>query len=72
MFARGNIARVYLYMNERYRLKLSNDELEKLETWNEEDKVDAKECKIYQTIYKIQGHENSWLKSSCDGFLKNP
>lgn len=63
---RGNIARVFLYMTQAYKLKLSKNQYEKYEKWDKEDKVDEKECKLYQTIYKIQGRENPWIKSSCE------
>ena len=63
---RGNIGRVFLYMVEVYQLNLTQAQKLKYELWDKEDPVDEKECHIYKTIYKIQGRENPWIKSSCE------
>ena len=63
---RGNIARVFLYINKEYKLKLTKTAYEKYEKWDKTDPVDEKECKLYKAIYKVQGRENSWIKSSCE------
>ncbi len=62
---RGNIARVYLYMNMHYGINLSYKEQMKYLRWHEEDKVDEKECKIYKQIVDLQGRVNPWIESSC-------
>jgi len=63
---RGNIARVYLYMNQRYALGLSAAALERYQRWDKEDTVDAKECDMHQKIFKVQGVSNPWIKSACE------
>jgi len=63
---KGNIARVYLYMQLHHKLSLSEDEVKKFHQWHKEDAVDEKECALYEQIYKIQGRENPWIKSSCE------
>jgi len=63
---RGNIARVFLYMSKEYNLSLTKTAYSKYEKWDKEDRVDEKECKIYDTIYKIQGRTNPWIKSACE------
>ncbi len=65
LYARGNIARVYLYMNARYGLNLSYDEQIRYLKWHKQDKVDEKECNIYRQIVDLQGHINQWIESSC-------
>lgn len=63
---KGNIARVFLYMSKEYQLNLTKAQYEKYEKWDKEDSVDEKECHLYETIYKIQGRENPWIKSACE------
>lgn len=63
---RGNIARVFLYMTQEYKLILSKAEYKKYEAWNTQDEVDLKECQVYKSIYKVQGRENPWIKSACE------
>jgi len=62
---KGDIARVYLYMNERYGLDLSLDEKEAFYYWHKLDSVDKRECDIAKTIMKIQGSSNRWIKEKC-------
>lgn len=66
---RGNIARVYLYMKEVYKVNLTEAQVEMYKKWNEEDKVDEKECDIHQQISKIHERENPWIKSSCETLM---
>lgn len=62
---KGNIARVYLYMNAQYGLNLSYEEQNKYLKWHSEDKVDEKECAIYQQIRELQGRTNPWIEKAC-------
>jgi len=66
LHARGNIARVYLYMNARYGLNLSYDEQMTYLKWHKEDRVDERECSMHKQIVKIQGLSNPWIKSACE------
>lgn len=61
---KGDIARVYLYMSQRYGLKLSLEEKEVFYYWHKLDPVDERECAIGRTIMKIQG-ENRQIKEGC-------
>jgi len=63
---RGNIARVYLYMNKYYHLNLDDKQLQKYELWHQQDSVDEKECVMHERIFKVQGRSNPWIKSSCE------
>lgn len=67
---KGNIARVYLYINAQYGLNLSYEEQIKYLSWHALDKVDEKECKIYKQVYKIQKHKNPWIESGCEALPK--
>ena len=62
---RGNIARVFLYMHQVYKLALSEDIRMKYEKWDKQDAVDKKECNIYKIIFKIQHKANPWLQKAC-------
>ena len=66
LHVRGNIARVYLYMNARYGLNLSYDEQMTYLKWHKEDRVDERECSMHKQIVKIQGLSNPWIKSACE------
>ncbi|PCH58876.1 MAG: deoxyribonuclease [Burkholderiaceae bacterium] len=59
---RGNVARTYLYMNDRYGMKLSKQEQKKFNAWNNEDPVDAWESERNMRIQKIQGNLNNYIK----------
>ncbi len=64
--ARGNIARVYLYMNATYGLGLSQKQQIQYLKWHQQDPVDAKECDLHDKIVAIQGRSNPWIRSSCE------
>ena len=63
--AKGNVARVYLYMQGRYGLQLSKEQKTLYEAWSSLDPVDAKECKVGSVILKIQGGDNPYLEETC-------
>ncbi len=62
---KGNVARVYLYMDGRYGLQLSKEQKSLYEAWNSLDPVDAKECKVGKLILKIQGGHNPYIEDNC-------
>jgi len=55
---RGDVARTYLYMSDRYKMKLSSQEVNKFSAWNNEDPVDAWEIEKNERIKAIQGNGN--------------
>jgi len=69
LHARGNIARVYLYMKDEYKINLTKAQVKRYELWDKEDKVDEKECHIHEQISKIHSRSNPWIKSACETFL---
>lgn len=68
---KGNISRVYLYMNAQYGLNLSYEEQELYLKWHEMDPVDEKECAMHEQIRKVQGRTNPWIRSSCETFKRS-
>jgi deoxyribonuclease I len=58
---RGDVARTYLYMSDRYKMKLSPQELNKFSVWNKEDPVDAWEVEKNKRIKAIQVNGNPWI-----------
>ncbi len=64
---KGNIARVYLYMEDRYGLQLSSAQKELFLRWHRLDAVDQRECSIAKVFTKVQGVANSWVEEGCPG-----
>lgn len=62
---KGDIARVYLYMDKRYDLQLTPQERALFERWHALDAVDAKECSIAKIIKKVQNVSNPWIDEGC-------
>ena len=52
---RGDIARIYLYMNATYDIPLSKQEHKMMEAWDRQDLVDQWEIKRKQLITNIKG-----------------
>lgn len=55
---RGNVARAYLYMADRYGIKLSKQERKKFEAWHKEDPADDWERQRNGRIQNVQGNAN--------------
>ncbi|MBS0616632.1 MAG: endonuclease [Spirochaetes bacterium] len=64
---RGDIARVYFYMNAAYPGRgIIGDKSRKLfEAWDKADPIDETECKRAKLIEEIQGNENSFVSGVC-------
>ena len=62
---KGDIARVYLYMDERYGLDLSKHQKETFMRWHRLDNVDNHECAVAKIILKVQGGTNTLLQEGC-------
>ena len=56
--ARGDIARIYLYMRDQYKITLSDQQTRLLETWAKSDPVDAWERQRNERVRTIQGNAN--------------
>ncbi|ANF17137.1 DNA-specific endonuclease I [Buchnera aphidicola (Schlechtendalia chinensis)] len=63
--SKGAIARTYLYMNNTYKLNISEDQKKLFEEWNKKYPISDWECKRDKLIFKIQGNHNSYINSYC-------
>lgn len=59
---RGDIARTYFYMSERYGLNLSKQQEKLFKVWNKSDPVDENEVKRNRLIKAIQGNGNKFIE----------
>ena len=62
---KGDIARVYLYMVERYGLQLSLEQKEIFYRWHRLDAVDERECALAKIIMKVQNRRNRLITEGC-------
>ncbi len=58
---RGDIARTYFYMRDRYGLRISQAQEKMLIAWNNLDPVDAWEKEKNQMVKELQGDENKYI-----------
>ncbi|WP_348703119.1 endonuclease [uncultured Neptuniibacter sp.] len=61
---RGDIARTYFYMRDRYGLNLSKQQTQLLNAWNKLDPVDAWEIERNRSIKEIQGNGNPYVENA--------
>ena len=58
---KGNIARIYFYMEDRYGLTIDSDMKHMLKIWNKEDPVDNEERMRNRAIHSVQGNYNKYI-----------
>jgi deoxyribonuclease I len=58
---RGDVARIYFYMADKYNLRLSKQQKRLLEAWNKADPVDDIERDRNARIKAIQGNGNPFV-----------
>jgi len=58
---KGDIARTYFYMSDRYNVKLSKQERKMMEAWDKEDPISKWERIKNKRIEKIQGNINQYI-----------
>lgn len=58
---KGNIARKYFYMWDKYNLKYSNQDAKLMEVWDKIDPVDEREAYINQKIHNRFGYSNPYI-----------
>jgi deoxyribonuclease-1 len=63
--SRGAIARTYLYMSDRYNVKLSKSQKRLMTAWNTTYPVDQWECERNTKISKVQGWKNKFTDAAC-------
>lgn len=59
---KGDIARIYFYMSDRYNINLSKQERKLLEAWNKLDPVDEWEKLKNKRVLRLQGNGNKYIK----------
>lgn len=62
---RGNIARTYFYMADRYHLRLSPQQQKLFMAWHKQDPVDNWELERNRRIEKNQGNGNCYIEGRC-------
>ncbi len=63
--SRGEIARIYKYMNQKYAFNLAKAEVQLFDAWDKMYPVKAWECERDRRIAKIQGNHNSFVLEAC-------
>lgn len=63
---RGIIARTYLYMSDKYKINLSNQEEKLMTAWDKMFPPKKWECERNQLIAKIQGNDNKFITEQCN------
>lgn len=58
---RGDIARIYFYMRDRYGITLSDSQTQLFEAWSKTDPVDEWERDRNEYIKAVQGHGNPYV-----------
>ena len=59
---RGDIARIYFYMSEKYNIALSNDEMVMFKAWNKNDPVSQWEKTKNDRVKRLQGNGNRFVQ----------
>lgn len=65
MLARGAIARAYLYMRERYGLRIADAQMQLFMVWHKQFPVSQWECIRDRRIAGVQGNHNPYVVSAC-------
>ncbi|PKH09667.1 endonuclease [Moritella sp. Urea-trap-13] len=64
-YAKGQIARAYLYMEAAYPAYNIGRQKRELQAWDKQYPVTQTECRRTQLIESLQGNENRVVKSAC-------
>ena len=63
--SRGMIARAYLYMADKYGIRLSQAQSRLYQVWNRQYAPDDNECLRNELIAKVQGNDNPFVTKAC-------
>lgn len=63
--ARGLIARAYLYMSQRYGIRLAEQQRKLYAAWDRQYAPSANECRRNQIIKGVQGNDNPFITARC-------
>ena len=58
---KGDIARIYFYMSDRYNINLSKQQRKMMEVWNKLDPIDEWEKLKNKRVLKLQGNGNKYI-----------
>ena len=61
-YVKGNIARTYFYMRDRYSIRISKQQTKLFEAWSRTDPVDDQELLRNKLITQIQGSYNPYIE----------
>lgn len=59
---KGDIARIYFYMSDRYNINLSKQERKLFEVWSKQDPVSRWEIIKNDRVLELQGNSNPYIK----------
>jgi len=62
---RGDLARITLYMRDRYKISMSPAYASMMEQWARLDPVSTEECELNRRIAQAQGHGNPRVTNAC-------
>ncbi len=60
---RGDIARTYFYMSDRYGISISDGQRKMFNAWNKQDPVDKWEIEKNKRIKSVQGNSNPYIEN---------
>ncbi|XBC39087.1 MAG: endonuclease [Buchnera aphidicola (Nurudea shiraii)] len=63
--SKGAIARTYFYMNEKYNLNISKQQIKLFNLWDKKYPVTSWECKRDELIFNVQGNHNPYIYQNC-------
>lgn len=66
---RGDIARIYFYMADKYTLQLDNAQQQLFLRWHQADPVDDRELQLHQRIAQQMGQPNYFVTGSREWYL---
>jgi deoxyribonuclease-1 len=61
-YVKGDIARTYLYMSDRYDIKISDSQRKMFVVWDKEDPADEWEIEKNKRIKDVQGNSNPYIQ----------
>ena len=59
---RGDAARIWLYMSDTYKIKITAPQRAMFEAWSKQDPVDAWERLRNERVFAAQGNRNPYVK----------
>ncbi|XBC44216.1 MAG: endonuclease [Buchnera aphidicola (Schlechtendalia peitan)] len=63
--SKGPISRTYLYMNQTYKLNVSEEQMKLFNIWNKKYPINIWECKRDELIFNVQGNHNPYIYPYC-------